>query len=333
MNIKDVAKMAGVSISTISRVINNSAYVSPEIKEKIEKILAETGYRPNSLAKELLRNKTNTIGVMLPRIDLGTFAAMFDGIVTVLNENGYNILLANTRDQLDEELRYLNLFHEKRVDGVLYFATGINLQHVEAISKFHKPVVIVGQSGSYLDCPSVRLDNFEAAKAMVNYLISLGHRRIGCLAVPDHDVNIGILRKEGYFAALNENNIGIDPSLLITGDFEYISGERGAKALMEHPGGPPTAIYCITDRLAIATCGWLLRRGVKVPEDVSVVCIDDPGLLSFCYPAITTMSFDYQTTGMRAGQMVIDCIDGKKPQPYEDVMPFTMQIRESAHKL
>ena len=83
---------------------------------------------------------------MLPRIDLGTFAAMFDGIVTVLNENGYNILLANTRDQLEEEVRYLNLFHEKRVDGVLYFATGINLQHVEAISKFHKPVVIVGQS-------------------------------------------------------------------------------------------------------------------------------------------------------------------------------------------
>jgi len=333
LNIKDVAKMAGVSISTISRVINNSAYVSPEIKEKIEKILAETGYRPNSLAKELLRNKTNTIGVMLPRIDLGTFAAMFDGIVTVLNENGYNILLANTRDQLEEEVRYLNLFHEKRVDGVLYFATGINPQHVEAISKFHRPVVIVGQSGSYVGCPSVRLDNFEAAKAMVNYLISLGHRRIGCLSVVDYDVNIGILRKQGYFAALEENNIAIDPSLVITGDFEYISGERGAKALMENPGGLPTAVYCITDRLAIAACGWFLRRGIRVPDDISVACVDDPGLLSFCYPSITTMSFDYQLTGMRAGQMVIDCIDGKKPRPDETVMPFTMQIRESVRAL
>jgi DNA-binding LacI/PurR family transcriptional regulator len=168
---------------------------------------------------------------------------------------------------------------------------------------------------------------------MVNYLISQGHRRIGCLSVVDYDVNIGILRKQGYFAALEENNIAIDPSLVITGDFEYISGERGAKALMENPGGLPTAVYCITDRLAIAACGEFLRRGIRVPDDISVACVDDPGLLSFCHPSITTMSFDYQLTGMRAGQMVIDCIDGKKPRSEETVMPFTMQIRESVRAL
>ncbi len=333
MNIKDVAKMAGVSISTISRVINKSAYVSPEIKEKIEKILAETGYRPNSLAKELLRNKTNTIGVMLPRIDLGTFAAMFEGIVTVLNANGYNVLLANTHDQLDEELRYLNFFHEKRVDGVLFFATGDNPRYVEAIAKLRMPTVVVGQSGVYLGCSSVRLDNFGAAKAMVNHLIALGHRRIGCLAVPDHDVNIGILRKEGYFAALAESGIAVDASLVVTGDFEYPSGERGARALVEHPGGRPTAIYCITDRLAVSACGWLQRHGLGVPADVSVACIDDPELLSYCYPSITTMSFDYPLTGAHAGQMIIDCIDGLRPEASETVMPFTMQIRESTRAL
>jgi len=193
--------------------------------------------------------------------------------------------------------------------------------------------VIVGQSGAHLGCPSVRLDNFEAARAMVNYLISLGHRRIGCLSVVDYDVNIGILRKQGYFAALNENNIAIDPSLVIIGDFEYVSGERGAKALMEIPGSRPTAVYCITDRLAIAACGWFFRHGIRVPEDISVACIDDPGLLSFCFPSITTMCFDYQLTGMRAGQMVINCIESKKPQPFEEVMPFTMQIRESTRTL
>ena len=333
MNIKDVARMAGVSISTISRVINKSAYVSPEIAERIEKILAETGYRPNALAKELLRNKTNTIGVMLPRIDLGTFAAMFDGIVTALNDSGYNILLANTRDQFDEELRYLKLFHEKRVDGVLYFATGMNPQHVQAISTFHKPVVLVGQSGAYLGCPSVRLDSFEASRAMVKYLVSLGHRRIGCLAVPDYDVNIGIQRKEGYFAALRECDIAIDPSLVITGDFEFSSGERGTNALIEHPDGRPTAIYCITDRLAVASCAWLLRNGYRVPDDVSVACVDDPALLSYCYPSITTMSFDYRKTGSLAAEMIIDCIDGVQPDPFEIVMPFTMQVRESTQQL
>lgn len=325
--------MAGVSISTISRVINKSAYVSPEIKERIEKILAETGYRPNSLAKELLRNKTDTIGVMLPRIDLGTFAAMFEGIVKVLNANGYNVLLANTHDQLDEELRYLDFFHEKRVDGVLFFATGNNPNYAEAISKLRMPVVIVGQSGSDFGCPAVRLDNFEAARAMVNYLISLGHSRIGCLAVPDHDVNIGILRKQGYLAALADHGMAIDPTLVLTGDFEYPSGERGAAALMAHPGGRPTAIYCITDRLAVAVCGWLQRQGLRVPDDVSVACLDDPGLLSYCYPSITTMSFDYQLTGVHAGQMIIDCIDGKATVPCEVAMPFTLQVRDSTRSI
>ena len=333
MNIKDIARMAGVSISTISRVINKSAYVSPEITERIERILDETGYRPNALAKELLRKKTNTIGVMLPRIDLGTFAAMFDGIVSTLNDRGYNILLANTRDQVGEELRYLKLFHEKRVDGVLYFATGMNPQHVQAISTFHKPVVVVGQSGAYLRCPSVRLDSFEASRAMVKYLISLGHRRIGCLAVPDYDVNVGIERKEGYFAALRECDIPVDPSLVVVGDFEFSSGARGTKALIEHPEGPPTAIYCITDRLAVASCAWLQRNAYRVPDDVSVACVDDPALLSYCYPSITTMSFDYQFTGTRAAQMIIDCIDGQQPDPFEIVVPFVMKVRESTGQL
>ena len=333
MNIKDVAKIAGVSISTISRVINKSAYVSPEISERIEKILAETGYRPNSLAKELLRSKTNTIGVMLPRIDLGTFAAMFDGVVNVLNENGYNILLANTRDQADEELRYLNLFYEKRVDGILYFATGIGERHVQAISKLNIPVVVVGQSGAELGCSSVQLDSFEAARAMVTELISLGHTRIGCLAVPDHDVNLGVMRKEGYLAALRENGLAIDPSLVVTGDFEYASGETGARTLMENPAGAPTAIFCIADRLAVATCGWLQRNGFAVPDQVSVACIDDPVLLSFCSPPITAMSFDYQAMGLTAGKMILDEIEVSKTSARDVVMPFTLRRRDSTRAI
>lgn len=325
--------MAGVSISTVSRVINSSAYVSPEIRRAVEAILAETGYRPNSLAKELLRNKTNTIGVMLPRIDLGTFAAMFDGIVHVLNENGYNVMLANTRDELDEELRYMDLFNEKRVDGILFFGTGESPRYLPAISKLRVPVVVVGQSGAYLGCSSVLLDSFNAARAMVNYLVGLGHRRIGCLAVADHDVNVGIQRKQGYLAALADNGIEFDPALLVVGTFEYLSGEVGAKRLMEGAGEPPTAIYTVTDRLAVSVAGWLQRNGYRVPCDVSIACVDDPELLSYCYPSITTMSFDYRLTGMSAGQLLIDCIEGVQEDVTEIVMPYTLRARGSTRVL
>ncbi|MBN2811464.1 MAG: LacI family DNA-binding transcriptional regulator [Spirochaetales bacterium] len=333
MNIKDVAKMAGVSISTISRVINNSAYVSPDIRERIEKVLADTGYRPNSLAKELLSHKTNTLGVMLPRIDLGTFSAIFDGISAVVTANGYNIILANTYDRKEEELRYLDLFHAKRVDGILYFATGIDDDHKRAISKLRMPVVIVGQSGIQLECPAVRVDNFGAARTMVNHLAALGHRRIGCIAVGDHDENIGKLRREGYRAALEDSGISYDPELVVTGDFEYPSGKKGAEKLMEDAEKRPTAIYCITDRLAIGAIAWLTTHGYKVPEDISVACVDDPEVLAYCNPPITTMSFDYTGTGNRAGKLMVDIINGKEAGPLEVVMPYTMRIRDSVRPL
>ena len=324
--------MAGVSISTISRVINNSAYVSPDVRKRVEAILEETGYRPNSLAKELLKNKTDTIGVILPRIDLGTFAAIFDGISSTLIENGYNILLANTRDFPDEELRYLKLFEEKRVDGILYFATGLDDRHEQTIAKLRMPVVVVGQSGEKVHCPSIYLDSFNAAKEMVSYLASLGHRRIGCLAVPDHDENVGTMRRKGYLAALESCGIERDPNLVVIGDFEYDSGERGARALMENRGGKPTAIFCITDRLAVSTSGWLIRNGYRVPEDVSVACIDDPTVLSYCHPSVTTMSFDYLDMGQKAARMIIDRIDGHGEQDAAIVMPYTLRVRESTRQ-
>ena len=333
MNIKDVARMSGVSISTVSRVINRSAFVSPEIRQTVEKILTETGFRPNALARGLLNNSTQTIGVMLPRIDLSTFAAMFDGIAQVLSDKGYGVMLANTRDNLAEELRYMDLFNEQRIDGMLFFGTGENAAYADALAKLRAPVMLVGQSGAYLGCPSVRLDNFGAARAMVNYLISLGHRRIACLAVPDHDVGIGIERKRGYHAALADNGIEIDPSLLVIGTFEYASGEIGVKTLMSNPGGPPTAIFTITDRLAVAASGWLLRNGYPVPGEVSVACLDDPELLSFCYPSITAMCFDYRQTGMRAASMLIESIEGgvagDVSNPSEVLMPYTLRVRES----
>jgi DNA-binding LacI/PurR family transcriptional regulator len=195
------------------------------------------------------------------------------------------------------------------------------------------PVVVVGQSGQALGCPAVRLDNFEAARAMVGHLTGLGHRRIGCLAVPDHDINISTLRKEGYKAALRAAGLAVDEELIVIGDFEYPSGEAGASRLMSARGERPTAIYCITDRLAVAASSWLMRQGFDVPGDVSVACVDDPPLLAYCHPRITTMSFDYHAAGAAAGQLIIDCIDGKQPPVKDVVMPYTLRLRDSTRRL
>lgn len=332
MNIKDLARKAGVSPSTVSRVINGSAFVSPEIKERVEQMIAETGYRPNSLAKDLLRKKTDTIGVMLPRIDLPTFASVFEGITDVLNQKGYNILLANTRDKQEDELKYFRLFYEKRVDGVIYFATGITENHVSMVRQMQMPLVIYGNSGEQLGCSAVRLQNYEASKAMVAHLIELGHRRIGCIAVPDHDVDISTHRKRGYMDALLEHGLDFDERLMSIGDFEYPFGETGAARLMTllPETERPTAIFCITDRLAVAALGWLQRSGYRVPQDVSVACIDDPVLLSYTQPRLTTMSFEYHRAGEIAGNMIIDSINGVQNEPREVFMPYRFCARDSS---
>lgn len=321
--------MAGVSISTVSRVINNTSYVSDEVRKRVEKVLEETGYQPNSLARELQTNRTNTVGVILPRIDLSYFAAIYDGLSEILRENGINTLLANTRDLFDEEIRSLKIMHEKRVDGIFYFATAITEEHKKLISKLRMPVMIIGQTGDFLKRPAIYLDSFGGAKAMVSYLISLGHRRIACIAVSDHDKNMGTMRRLGYLAALEEHNIKYDPNLMFQGDFEYKSGARAVDAILAMQEEKPTAIFCVTDRLAIATVGALGQNGIQIPKDISVACLDDPVLMKHISPSITTMSYDYILMGKIAGEKLIEYIKNKNTSFEQIVMPYTLEERAS----
>jgi LacI family transcriptional regulator, sucrose operon repressor len=235
MNIKEIARRAEVSISTVSRVINNTAKVSEEARKRVEAVLEETGYRPNSLARELQQNKTNTIGLLMSAGELGmsSLSIAINAITDVLKEKGYNLMLANARFSTDEELNFFRVFQEKRVDGILYFATEITAQHERLLNNYPIPIVVIGQKADNLSYPSVIHNDYQGAMAATQYLLQMGHRQLGYIGVALTDEAVGFERHRGYEAALVEN--GLEPKQMsyAEGDFSMESGYQAMKGFIE----------------------------------------------------------------------------------------------------
>ena len=304
LNIIDIAKLAGVSKSTVSRYLNNG-YVGAESREKIKKIIEETGFMPQSHAKSLRTGKTNLIGVIVPKISTETAPRVVQGITEVLSENNYDVLIANTNLSVEKEFEYLNIFKNNQVDGVIFMGTKITPKHRKIMDKLNVPIVVVAQ---YMDnYPCVYHDDFNAAKYMTEYLIGKGHKNIGFIGVYEEDRSVGLERKNGYIAALNENDLEVDMENLKLGDFSYESGYELSKKLINKKN-IPTAIFAVTDNLAIATIDCLKDNGLNVPEDVAVVSIGDTRISQVVSPKLTTIHYHYKTSGRKSGEIMLELL-------------------------
>ena len=304
LNIIDIAKLAGVSKSTVSRYLNNG-YVGAESREKIKKVIDETGFMPQSYAKSLRTGKTNLIGVIVPKISTETAPRVVQGITEVLSENNYDVLIANTNLSVEKEFEYLNIFKNNQVDGVIFMGTKITPKHRKIMDKLNVPIVVVAQ---YMDnYPCVYHDDFNAAKYMTEYLIGKGHKNIGFIGVYEEDRSVGLERKNGYIAALNENDLEVDIENLKLGDFSYESGYELSKKLIKKKN-IPTAIFAVTDNLAIATIDCLKDNGLNVPEDVAVVSIGDTRISQVVSPKLTTIHYHYKTSGRKSGEIMLELL-------------------------
>ena len=304
LNIIDIAKLAGVSKSTVSRYLNNG-YVGAESREKIKKVIDETGFMPQSYAKSLRTGKTNLIGVIVPKISTETAPRVVQGITEVLSENNYDVLIANTNLSVEKEFEYLNIFKNNQVDGVIFMGTKITPKHRKIMDKLNVPIVVVAQ---YMDnYPCVYHDDFNAAKYMTEYLIGKGHKNIGFIGVYEEDRSVGLERKNGYIAALNENDLEVDIENLKLGDFSYESGYELSKKLIKKKN-IPTAIFAVTDNLAIATIDCLKDNGLNVPEDVAVVSIGDTSISQVVSPKLTTIHYYYKTSGRKSGEIMLELL-------------------------
>lgn len=330
LNIRQLAALAGVSTSAISRVLNNSGYVRQEVRAHIERVIAETGYVPSGIAKNLKASRTDTVGIVIPRINSFASSEITAGISTALSQAGLFPLLGNSANDPQEELRYLEIFKGHRVGGVVILATMLTPEHLAALRSLGVPVVVVGQDASPHGFVSVIQDERRATRQMTDYLIRSGHRRIGLIGVSDWDIQIGCERKGGYLDALDAAGIAADPSFRVTGGFDMRDGAAGIDRLVPFVDPTrPTAVLAVTDRLAIGAISRLDERRIAVPHEVSVAGVGDIDVAQVYRPRLTTVHFDYYATGQTAARLLVAGIENCADGQLQHVMPFELRLRDS----
>lgn len=299
MKMDDIAKLAGVSKASISRVLNNKPNISDALREKVEAVLKTYDYQPNLMAQALNTNQTKLIGVLLPAIGLDIFSDIVHGISDILREQGYELILADSKGHIDQAKKYLEIFKSKQVDGVIYFPTVFSPEHIAYINRIKIPTIILGQCHNGLEKPSVAFPDVEASKKIVNYLYGLGCKKIVHIAMPKNHI-IGELREQGYREAMIALNL--DPRVIYVNDLSYDSGYATGQKITE-----ADALFVAMDRLAIGALRYLLENNKK---DILVAGIDNMEVSSMISPSLTSIDFDYYLGGQSSGQMVLELIKG-----------------------
>ena len=313
LNIIDIAKLAGVSKSTVSRYLNNG-YVSVESRDKIKKVLDETGFTPQRQAKGMRTKKTNLIGVIVPKISSETPARVVEGITEILSTNGYDILIANTNLSIEKELEYLNIFKSNQVDGIIFMATKVKDEHIKVMNELEVPIVVVAQDIDGFS--SVYFNEFDATRDITNYVIKKGHKKLSYIGVYEEDIAVGFNRKEAYIETLKENNLEVIEENIKIGDFSEESGYKLAKEIMEGKH-IPTAIVAVTDNLALGAIEYLTDNNYNVPQDIAVVGMGDSRIARVITPKLTTIHYHYKTAGRKAGEIILEKVNNKSKNSKE----------------
>ncbi|MEH7495581.1 LacI family DNA-binding transcriptional regulator, partial [Neobacillus niacini] len=226
ITIQDIAKEAKVSISTVSRVINDSKTVSPELKKRVEEVIKRRDFKPNSLARGLITNKTNIIGIIVPDISNPVFGALTKGINNVCEQKGYTLMVCESGGKQEKEIELLKILEDKKIDGVLFAGVDVNATLIDEMKKNTYPVVLVTQeaAGGEDDLYTVVHDNVRATYDAVSFLIENNHKKIAFIGGPENDYSSGHKRLKGFQLALKENEIEVPDSYIEHGDFSFDSG-------------------------------------------------------------------------------------------------------------
>lgn len=307
MNIAEIAKLAGVSRAAVSRYFNQG-YISEEKRETIRKVVEETGYRPSLQAQTLRTRKTKMIGVVAPRVASASIGRIVEGVLSVLNESGYQMLLAVTQNNPQKELEYLAAFHEKQVDGVILIATVFTAKHRRILKNLSVPVVIVGQQLPGSCC--VFHDDYHASYALTDLLLKKGRRNLGYLGAIQQDQAVGGERRRGFQDALRDNGLEIQPDHMVTAGFSVASGYEKMRELLERCGNLD-GVVCATDTMAAGAMQYLGEKKIRVPEEILVAGQGDSEMARVTAPPLITVHYSYEKSGEIAVQMLMEQLDQK----------------------
>ncbi|GBF10390.1 catabolite control protein A [Tepidibacillus sp. HK-1] len=301
VTIYDVARESGVSMATVSRVVNGNPNVKPSTRKKVLETIEKLGYRPNAVARGLASKKTTTVGIVIPDISNAFFAEVVRGIEDIASMYHYNIILSSSDKKVEKELSLINTLLEKQVDGLLFMGAEVTNDHLEIFKTSTVPIVLAATKDPSKMFPSVDIDHFQAAKDAVNAFIQGGHRKIAIITGPLTDPLTGLDRFNGYKAALEEANIPFDEQYVRVGDYHYESGLEAMNDFLSL-AEKPTALFAASDEMAVAAIHAIQDNGLQVPQDIEVRGFDNIPISSMVRPLLSTVAqpqYDIGAVAMR----------------------------------
>lgn len=325
VTIYDVARIAGVSMATVSRVVNGNTNVKPSTRKKVLKAIEDLGYRPNAVARGLASKKTTTIGVVLPDISSLFFAELARGIEDIANMYHYDIILSSSDQNRDKEIQLLNNLLEKQVDGVLFLGGEVTEEHRQLFESTTVPIVLVSSADPQKKLPSVRIDMERASYDAVQFLINNGHKRIAFLTtrLRSHFQQ----RYNGYVQALKANNIPFDDDLVVEIQPVYEAAIRIATNLLKLSNAP-TAFFTFNDEIAIGAIHAVQDQGLRVPDDVEVIGFNNTRFSQMVRPMLTTVVQPIYDIGAVSMRLLTKLINNEETH-MEVVLPHRIEIRQS----
>ncbi|RAK18255.1 LacI family transcriptional regulator [Anoxybacillus vitaminiphilus] len=326
VTISDVAKLANVSTATVSRVLSNSGNVKKETTEKVLEAIQKLNYQPNILARQLRKLETKTILVVVPDITNTFFSKVLRGIEHVAIENDYEVLLGDTGNNVERERGYLDILRQKKADGMILLTARLESHLLEEIAG-EFPVVLACEYLEGSTIPTVSIDNISSARKATEYLINLGHRRIGFISGP-LNVILSRDRLKGFRQAMAQHNIPIESFLVQEGDFSFESGYNMMMKFLALDQ-PPTAVFAANDEMAIGAIKAIKSKGLHVPDDISVVGFDDIKFSSIYEPALTTISQPMFEIGKKAMELLIKLINKDQLEKNQYILEDQLVIRET----
>ncbi len=324
ITIADIAQLAGVAKSTVSRYLNGGS-VSEATKRKIEHVIKETGYTPNAFAQSLKAKKTNIIGTIVPRLDSYATSRTLIGIDERLREFQYQMLISNTGQNLAREIENIYTLAKQKVAGIILLATQITDAHLEAFHEIKIPVLVVGQQ--HQDVYSLIHHDEEAGYAIGKYVLEKGHRKIAYLGVTEKDIAVGVKRKEGFKRAIQEVE-GCEVKFFET-SFSMAESVTKVPSIIEE--FHPSMLVCATDNIALGALKAANLNGLTVPADLSITGFGGYELTEMMHPGLTTAKFYYKEAGEMAAQSIVKLVNGEEI-PTLTLSNYEIIERESVDK-
>lgn len=335
VTMKDVAEHAGVSKSTVSQYLNKRYnYMSEETKRKIEATIKELNYTPNQIARSLKQKRTNVIAIVAATLSSRFTTELVSTIEKFFAEKGIDVIVASTDDKHEKEYKYVESLISRQVDGVIVFPTVENRGYYQGLKEKNFPLVFVDRelAGSSVD--TILLDNRAAGKMATEYLIERNHKKIGILTFPlgkNDSITTRRERLNGYLEALTEYNISVDKKMIIQTTREQVFDQLDQLFAQKNH---PTALILTNDMLLEEALLWAKNRNVSLPEDVSLISIDDVSFAHFFTPTITTISQPVREMGEQAATLLFQQIQGENSKDSQTVLFLPeLKSRESVKKL